>query len=117
MPRADSRGLGRLLRALAPYDGRLPAPAPLKRIIRALWWDRFATKETIQVVLHQVYHNRRELSSHPFLSHHRHAMLQHASVHLHAAGDQSHAMMLPDPRTGAEVGTIRRHAWKGYRLL
>ena len=59
MPRSDSRGpLGRLLRAVVPYDGTMPAPAWLKRIIRVLWWDRFTTKATIQTVLQQVYHDR-----------------------------------------------------------
>ena len=59
MPRSDTAGpLGRLLRAIAPYDGTMPAPAWLKRIIRFLWWDRFTTKDTIRTVLQQVYHDR-----------------------------------------------------------
>ena len=59
MPRPDAPGLlGRLIRRVVPYDGRMPAPAPLKAAIRALWWDRFTTKDTIATVLRQVYHDR-----------------------------------------------------------
>ena len=59
MPRPDAPGLaGRLIRRAVPYDGRMPAPAPLKAAIKALWWDRFTTKDTIRTVLRQVYHDR-----------------------------------------------------------
>ena len=59
MPRPDALGLlGRLIRRAVPYDGRMPAPGPLKAAIRALWWDRFTTKDTIATVLRQVYHDR-----------------------------------------------------------
>ncbi|BDA49620.1 probable 2-hydroxy-6-oxononadienedioate/2-hydroxy-6-oxononatrienedioate hydrolase [Coccomyxa sp. Obi] len=56
MPRPDTQELtGRLLRWLVRYDGVMPAPEGLKRIIRSLWWDRFTTEDTVSGILKQVY--------------------------------------------------------------
>ena len=58
-PPLDDQGLAaRILRAIIPYDGVMPAPDPLKAVVRRLWWDTFVQEDTIRSVLQQVYIDR-----------------------------------------------------------
>lgn len=59
MPRPETQELtGRLLRRLVQYDGVMPAPEGLKRVIRSLWWDKFTTEDSVRSILQQVYRLR-----------------------------------------------------------
>lgn len=56
MPRPETQELtGRLLRRVVGYDGVMPAPEGLKRVLRSLWWDNFTTEDTVRGILKQVY--------------------------------------------------------------
>jgi hypothetical protein len=58
-PATDNQGLtARVLRAVVPYDGVMPAPESLKAVIRRLWWDTFIQEDPIRTVLQQVYVDR-----------------------------------------------------------
>ncbi|EIE19212.1 alpha/beta-hydrolase, partial [Coccomyxa subellipsoidea C-169] len=56
MPRPETQEVtGRLLRRLVGYDGVMPAPEGLKRVLRSFWWDKFTTEDTVRGILKQVY--------------------------------------------------------------
>lgn len=55
MPRLEERRVG-LLGTVLRWDGRVPAPAPVKAALRRLW-DSFTREDNIRNILRTVYNH------------------------------------------------------------